>query len=761
MEKEFVLGIDYGGKYTGLAIVDQRNNQVLYARTIKMRDDVADILEGRREQRGIRRTGQTRKKRLRELKTYLKSIGGECDESIGTFKNEPFKTVYKLCHKRGYDYTEMLEEKTPEEIEAMDANEKKQWEKEKKEWEETQRNSKHRGEVIKDVRKVMSERDATEKQISHVIKIFNKQYRPKRFNNRILTKCKVEDCGVNTPLRKNARNLLIENIVRFLPLSQPEKEELKSYALDKEGREKLKSFFRRHRINEFLRKQIYDIAYNPNLSGRTIFCKKHILEHEQYTKEERRVFRLAPSLKTKINNVLAVVKEEILPKFEIYKVIMESNNFDIAARTKGKKRLAKDEYSKGHKEAKESLLEVLLRETNNRCIYCGKGIAVTTSNTDHIFPRKAGGINIFANLVACCRECNEKKKGRTPLEAGILPQPDIAAHIDNDLKRKILEDARNINELNLNGIKYMSHASIGWRHMRDELRRITGNDELPIERQSGILTAYFRRWWGFKKERGNDMHHALDAVILASKKGFTEDGVDMTLKPKYSDGREFEPEKHLPDTISFKRDKSNKGSPLYDKNPLSIKNGIISRRWMVTEIEHGKENTIISDEYREKLKEAFRRFGTSKGKCLTDEEARQAAFYQKKNGNFMSLRCIEKGLGWGQMVKINHNAFKTNVHNIGVAVCLDEKGNKKAYEMKNPRLLKHFVELKPEIGGKRLYTLRRGDYVTYEGEDTVYRIKKLGASPVLEAVVKGTIGKIRNSASATKLTKANKPQQVF
>lgn len=52
----YTLGIDYGGKYTGLAVVDQRNNQVLFAKTVIMRDDIADILKGRREQRGIRRT---------------------------------------------------------------------------------------------------------------------------------------------------------------------------------------------------------------------------------------------------------------------------------------------------------------------------------------------------------------------------------------------------------------------------------------------------------------------------------------------------------------------------------------------------------------------------------------------------------------------------------------------------------------------------------------------------------------------------------
>ena len=39
MEREIVLGIDYGGKYTGLAVVDRRNNHVLYAKTMKMRDE--------------------------------------------------------------------------------------------------------------------------------------------------------------------------------------------------------------------------------------------------------------------------------------------------------------------------------------------------------------------------------------------------------------------------------------------------------------------------------------------------------------------------------------------------------------------------------------------------------------------------------------------------------------------------------------------------------------------------------------------------
>lgn len=243
MEKELVLGIDYGGKYTGLAVVDCRNNAVLYKNVVKMRDDITEILTNRRQQRGIRRTQQTRKKRLKELKAYLLSIGGKFDSAKGTFSNEPHREVYRLAHKRGYDYADMPDEKTPEELEALDDKERKQWEEEKNEWEETVRNSRHRKEVLQDMRAVMAAGGTTEEQIKRVEEIFNKQYRPKRFHNRILTKCKVEGCGNNTPKRKNVRDLLIENIVRFLPFDAAEKKKLKEAACDKDGRDRVEAFF--------------------------------------------------------------------------------------------------------------------------------------------------------------------------------------------------------------------------------------------------------------------------------------------------------------------------------------------------------------------------------------------------------------------------------------------------------------------------------------------------------------------------------------
>ena len=46
------LGIDYGGKFTGLAVVDTRTNNVLYAKTVRMWSDIetdGKILESKME----------------------------------------------------------------------------------------------------------------------------------------------------------------------------------------------------------------------------------------------------------------------------------------------------------------------------------------------------------------------------------------------------------------------------------------------------------------------------------------------------------------------------------------------------------------------------------------------------------------------------------------------------------------------------------------------------------------------------------------
>lgn len=55
---------------------------------------------------------------------------------------------------------------------------------------------------------------------------------------------------------------------------------------------------------------------------------------------------------------------------------------------------------------------VLVRD-RRVCGYCGK----PASTIDHILPRSRGGANAWANTVAACGRCNNRKGDRTPVEA--------------------------------------------------------------------------------------------------------------------------------------------------------------------------------------------------------------------------------------------------------------------------------------------------------------------------------------------------------
>jgi len=58
----------------------------------------------------------------------------------------------------------------------------------------------------------------------------------------------------------------------------------------------------------------------------------------------------------------------------------------------------------------------VLARDHRRCGYC-LGPATTV---DHIVPRSRGGRNSWANTVAACDGCNQRKGDRTPAEAGMV-----------------------------------------------------------------------------------------------------------------------------------------------------------------------------------------------------------------------------------------------------------------------------------------------------------------------------------------------------
>ena len=60
--------------------------------------------------------------------------------------------------------------------------------------------------------------------------------------------------------------------------------------------------------------------------------------------------------------------------------------------------------------------EAFLRD-NHRCQYCGK--AGRNLTIDHVVPRVRGGRHEWENVVTACMQCNHRKAGRTPVEAGM------------------------------------------------------------------------------------------------------------------------------------------------------------------------------------------------------------------------------------------------------------------------------------------------------------------------------------------------------
>ncbi|MCX7912857.1 MAG: HNH endonuclease [Dehalococcoidales bacterium] len=69
-----------------------------------------------------------------------------------------------------------------------------------------------------------------------------------------------------------------------------------------------------------------------------------------------------------------------------------------------------------HRERKMSRYEIFNRDKYT-CQYCGQKSRHLT--LDHVIPRYRGGQHTWENVVTACVECNRRKAGRTPKEAGM------------------------------------------------------------------------------------------------------------------------------------------------------------------------------------------------------------------------------------------------------------------------------------------------------------------------------------------------------
>jgi 5-methylcytosine-specific restriction endonuclease McrA len=61
----------------------------------------------------------------------------------------------------------------------------------------------------------------------------------------------------------------------------------------------------------------------------------------------------------------------------------------------------------------------LFARDENTCQYCSRKFDLSGLTYDHVVPRAHGGKTEWTNIVSCCVDCNRKKGGRTPQQAGM------------------------------------------------------------------------------------------------------------------------------------------------------------------------------------------------------------------------------------------------------------------------------------------------------------------------------------------------------
>ncbi|MBI5380257.1 MAG: HNH endonuclease [Nitrospirae bacterium] len=73
---------------------------------------------------------------------------------------------------------------------------------------------------------------------------------------------------------------------------------------------------------------------------------------------------------------------------------------------------------RSHHGVKFSRANIFARD-GHRCQYCGRRHSLEDLTFDHVIPIAKGGGKSWENIVTACMECNRRKGGRTPEDAGL------------------------------------------------------------------------------------------------------------------------------------------------------------------------------------------------------------------------------------------------------------------------------------------------------------------------------------------------------
>lgn len=184
----------------------------------------------------------------------------------------------------------------------------------------------------------------------------------------------------------------------------------------------------------------------------------------------------------------------------------------------------------------EKLIEkqLLLEETNYKCLYCDDIVNINSMEVEHVLPISKSADDSFANKVCSCKTCNSAKDNKTPYEylghndikwSSYLKRVDSLKGISQE-KLKNLKFTDNINKYekrfiarNLRDTAYITkefknqfeiykNALIEKRDMKEEFL-------FKVVSMPPQITGKVRKQLLEDKDRTKHYHHAFDASICA------------------------------------------------------------------------------------------------------------------------------------------------------------------------------------------------------------------------------------------------------
>lgn len=262
--------------------------------------------------------------------------------------------------------------------------------------------------------------------------LLNKVLRPARFDNRIKSTCSW--CEKKTPRRFKVREFAYKAVVNNLraregwrdrPLNEGEKNEFLGWWIDRSKAPGLATIKKRLRLlnprQGGMANQVYNLLKNDKPPGRVNLCKEHLemaangktMKDAGLDWQTMRI-RNAPNPKREDHDkrVLHRLEQILFVKGKHGPDAWRYGPVSLISLEVPEPQTERTKPGQVTERKEESFGERLVNELDGKCTYCEN----TAVDKDHIYPRSKGGPDLWDNLIAACKACNDAKGDRTPFE---------------------------------------------------------------------------------------------------------------------------------------------------------------------------------------------------------------------------------------------------------------------------------------------------------------------------------------------------------